>query len=351
MSQGKLLIDSECINLETGAVVLKKTFLGQAATVNRMAHRLADFMVGKVTGTPGVADSTIVFARTTTPGIKEIFGVDRDGGNLRQLTAFGSLTTHPAVSADGKMALVTYKGGPPQIWGQLQPKGPFVRLHPKEGAPGVGISGLAWAPDGNRLCFVQENRKGLSDIYVLDLRTSHAVRLTEEGHTSRGPCWNPAGTEIAFLSDQEGTPQVFLMASDGSHVRRLTGDPAPKDCVSWNAQGDRIGYIARIEGRSDLFTLTPAGTGRQQVTSAAEPVESLCWAPDGRWLLLTLKGRNGSRLRIAGLDGKIQDLSDGLGGGQFPQWTQNPVPFASFTQADPFAVLPGSALAGPTPHH
>ena len=40
-------------------------------------------VVGKVTGTQGVADSTIVCARPAGPGIKEIFGIDRDGRNPR----------------------------------------------------------------------------------------------------------------------------------------------------------------------------------------------------------------------------------------------------------------------------
>ena len=346
MAQGKLLIDSECVNLETGAVVLKKTFVGGTSAVNQMAHRLADFMVGKFTGTPGIADSAIVFARATRPGIKEVFEVGPDGKGLRQLTAFGSLTIHPAVSADGRLAVVTYKGGPPQIWGQLKPGGPFVLMHPREGAPGLEISDLDWAPDGPRLCFVQGNRKGLSGIYGLDLRATRVARLTDEGHTSGKPCWNPSGTDIAFISDREGTAQVFLMASDGSQVRRLTGDPAPKECVAWNAQGDRIGYVARMDGQSALFTQTPAGTTRQQVATSAEPVESICWAPDGRWLLLGLKDRAGSRLRIASLDGKVQDLADGLGGGQFPQWTRNPGSPATLPSLNPFALSPVPALLG-----
>jgi TolB protein len=344
VAQGKLLIESECINLETGAVVLKKSFTGEAAAATRIAHRLADFVVGRVTGTQGVADSTIVCARPAGPGIKEIFGIDRDGRNPRQLTAFGSLTTHPALAPDGKLACVTYKGGPPQIWAQTVPGGPFQRLYPRPGASGLEISDLAWSPDGNRLSFVQENRKGLSDIYVLDLRGNQVAQLTPGGHSSRSASWNPAGTELAFISDQEGTPQVYLMASDGSRVRRLTGDPAPKDCVSWNVQGDRIAYVARGDGGSELYTLAPSGAGRQKVASCAEPVESLCWAPDGRWLVLGLKTRTGSRLRVAGLDGKFQDLADSQGGGQFPQWTQNPRVLAAINPAN----FPGPAPMGPT---
>lgn len=341
LAQGKLLIESECINLETGAVLLKKSFTGEAAAATRMAHRLVDFVVGKVTGTQGVADSTIVCARPAGPGIKEIFGMDRDGRNPRQLTSFGSLTGHPALAPDGRLACVTYKGGPPQIWGQLQPGGAFTRLYPRTGAPGLEISDLAWAPDGNRLAFVQEDRRGLAAIFVLDLRTGQAGPVTPSGRVGRAPCWNPAGTELAYISDQDGSAQVYLMAADGTRVRRLTQDPAPKAGVAWSAQGDRIAYVARQDGRHELFTMTPAGTGRQKIATSADPVESLCWAPDGRWLLFGLTARGGSRLRVASLDGKVQDLGDDPIDGQDPQWAQNPRALAALAPSPTSLPNPG----------
>jgi TolB protein len=324
LARGRLLIEGECINLATGAVVLKQRLVGQTAVVDRMAHRMVDFLVGKVTGTPGAADSSIVFARATAPGIKEIFGADRDGRNLRQLTAFGSLTIQPAVSRDGRLAFVTYKGGPPQIWGQTTPAGPYQLLYPKAGATGTALSDLAWSPDGRRLCFVQESRLGLAEIQVLDLDSDRVARLTEGG-ASRGPCWSPDGSAIAFVSDRVGIPQVFVMAGDGRQPRQLTGDPAPKGRVAWDASGG-LACSAWAGGRSELFTLAPDGTGRREVPCAPEPVVSLCWAPDGRSLLLGVQAGGATRLRVAALDGKSQDL--GLEDGQWPQWVRNPAPAA-----------------------
>jgi TolB protein len=340
LARGKLIIEGECINLATGAVVLKKRFMGQTAVVDRMAHRMVDFLVGTVTGTPGVADSSVVFARATAPGIKEIYGVDRDGRNLRQLTRFGSLTIHPAVSRDGRLAFVTYKGGPPQIWGQQKPSGPFQLLYPKAGEAGRELSDLAWSADGRRLCFVQETRQGLADIQVLDPASGKAARITD-GHTDRSPCWNPDGTALAFISDREGVPQVFTMASDGSQPRRLTGDPAPKACVAWSPKGDRIAFTAG----ADLCTIAPDGSARQKLLSSAAPVAALCWAPDGRSLLLGLPD---GHLRIATLDGKLQELGPGLEGGQWPQWVQNPAPVLARAQGEPYPV-PGLLGTAPLP--
>ena len=354
VARGKLLVEGECINLATGAVVVKKSFLGQTAVVDRMAHRLVDFLVGKVTGTPGVADSSIVFARATAPGIEEIFGADRDGRNQRQLTAFGSLTTYPSIAADGRLAFVTYKGGPPQIWGQLRPRAPFTLIYPKGSPAGLALSDLAWSPDGQRLCFVQESRKGLSDLQLLDLGSGQVTRLTEPGHTSRRPSWSPDGASLAFLSDRDGSSQVYLMASDGSHVRRLTSDPAPKDSVAWGGQGgqggksDRIAYSARLDTGTGLFTIAPDGSGRQQAATIPGALGALCWAPDGRSLLLGLGHGADTRLRIAGLDGQLRDFAGGLEGSQFPQWVQNPAP-GTARATDPALAYPVPALLGAAP--
>ena len=346
LAQGNLLIEGECINLATGAVVLNKRIMGQTAVVDRMAHRMVDFLVGKVTGTPGVADSTIVFARSTAPGIQEIFGVDRDGRNQRQLTAFGSLTIQPAVARDGRLAFVTYKGGPPQIWGQGRAGGPFQLMYPKASAAGTALSDLAWSPDGQRLCFVQESRQGLAAIQVLDLRSGRIAQVSEPGHAAKAPCWSPQGTTLAFISDREGTPQVYTMAADGGQLRRLTGDPAPKGRVAWNPREDRIACTATAGRQSELFTLAPDGTGRQHVLSSPEPVASLCWSPDGRSLLLGLQAGKASRLRVVGLDGKTQDLGGTLAGVQCPQWVQNPDPALARARLDPFPPYPVPALIG-----
>ncbi len=266
-------------------------------------------------------------------------------GTSGSSTAYGSLTLHPAVASDGKLAFVTYKGGPPQIWGQIQPKGPCQLMYPKDGQAGMELSDLAWSPDGQRLGLVQGSRKGLKDILVLDLRSGRVAQLTQAGHTSWSPSWSPDGTAIAYLSDRDGAPQVYLMASDGNQVRRLTTDPAPKVGVTWSAKGDRIAYSARAAGQSELYTLAPDGTGRQRVLSTPEPVDSLCWAPDGRSLLLGSKAGNDSHLRIVALDGTIQALVESADGRQFPQWIQNPAPAFARTRG-PSTPYPIPALLG-----
>jgi|GEM_PF-239755 len=334
-SRGKIMLEGECVALGVQSVLMKKLFVGELKAVHRMAHRLADLLVGRVTGIPGCADSTLVFVHQKAPGIKEIYGLDRDGRNLRQLTNFGSLTAYPALSPDGKLALVTYKGGPPEIWGQTQARGPLKRLHPRDHGAGLGISDLAWAPDGKRLAFVQNDRKGDSAIFLLDPMSQKTTRLEVGGHICRGPSWSPDGTQIAFLSDRAGSLQVFVMGSDGTRVRQVTTDPSPKTCVAWSPVEDRLACIGRDDGWYDLNTLTSSGTAKKKVRLGAFPAEGISWAPDGRWLAMGLKLGQETQVRIVDLDGATQAIPGCPAGSQFPQWIRNhPSPDEGAHQAD-----------------
>ena len=81
-----------------------------------IAHRFADEIIARLGGgVNGIAETKIYFVSNRT-GTKEIWSMDYDGSNQKQVTRYGSSTSQPAVSADGKLvAFMTYAGGNPQI--------------------------------------------------------------------------------------------------------------------------------------------------------------------------------------------------------------------------------------------
>src|ERR1035438_3359240 len=113
---GDLRLDATALDTAADKSVFTRTYnANRIVPVRYLAHYLADDLVGRLTGEKGVASSRIVFVRQISPGVKEIFQVDRDGAGLIQLTRHGSLTLSPTVAADGRLAYVTYKGGAPEI--------------------------------------------------------------------------------------------------------------------------------------------------------------------------------------------------------------------------------------------
>jgi len=321
-SSGDLQLEATALDTAAEKGVFTRTYnANKIVPLRYLAHYLADDLVGRLTGEKGVASSHIVFVRQVSPGVKEIFQVDRDGAGLVQLTRHGSLTLSPTVAVDGRLAYITYKGGSPEIWGQRRKDGTHEKLFPLSGGGGL-VSSPVWSPDGKRLTFVQGDRRGNSDIMILDLASGRARRLTDGNGINTEPSWNPNGTQLAFTSDREGTPQVYLMQDDGSNLRRLTGEGLYNASPSWSPNGAMVAYVSRFEGKFDLF-IYKLGEGKAyQITTGVSTSESPTWAPDERRLVFTSNRFGTSQLFTTDLSGRqIMRLTE-LAGCQSPRWVR-----------------------------
>jgi TolB protein len=303
--------------------VFSMRYTNKAGALRPIAHRISDDLMAQLTGEAGVASTRVVFVREVGRGIKELYQVDRDGAGARPLTAFHSLTISPAVAADGRLAYVTYKGGAPEIWGQRTPGGPQVRLYPAAGKTGGNCFCPVWSPDGRRLALVQGDRRGNTDIVVLDVASGRVRRLTDSNCINTDPTWNPAGTQLAFTSDREGGPQVFLMGDDGSNVRRLTQEGTYNTSPCWSPSGAMIAYVSRFEGKFDLFVYKLGEGKAYQITTGVASSESPSWSPDERRIVFSSGSRGGMQLYTTDLSGNTLRRLVDLSGCQSPKWTRS----------------------------
>ncbi len=310
-------------DVKSSKAVFTKKYRGKEAALRRMAHALSDDLVARLTGEKGVAGTRIVFVRQLSPLIKEIFQADSDGSNVVQVTRHQSLTLSPTVAADGRIAYMTYKGGPPEIWGQRKVGGAFERFFPTMQGPQGPCMSPAWSPDGKRMVFVQGDRRGNTDIMVLDVQTGRARRITDSNCINTEPTWNPAGTQIAFTSDRDGTPQVYLMQDDGSNVRRLTSEGAYNASPTWSPTGAMIAYVSRFEGKFDLFVYKLGEGKSYQITTGVASSESPDWSPDERRLVFSSGSRGGMQLYSTDLSGNTLRRLTEFAGCQSPKWTRS----------------------------
>jgi len=323
-ANGDLEARVDVIDAKPGKSVFSKPYSGRENALRLMAHTISDQLVARLTGEAGVAASRVVFARQTAPGVKEIFQIDRDGAKTSQLTSYQSLTISPTVARDGRLAYVTYKGGYPALWGQRRPGGPHEKLYPTgEKQPQGPCFAPSWSPDGKRLAFAQGDRKGNSDIMVLDLATDRVRRLTDSNCINTEPNWNPSGNQLAFTSDRDGGPQVFLMEEDGSNVRRLTREGSYNTSPAWSPAGSMIAYVSRFEGKFDLFVYKLGEGKAYQITTGVASSESPSWSPDERRLVFSSGSRGGMQLYTTDLSGnQLKRLTD-YAGSQSPRWVRS----------------------------
>ena len=129
-------------------------------------------------------------------GDEEIYVMDRDGTNVRQLTSNADFDSAPSWSNDGK-----------QILFERAPAGTFT--------PGIEA---------------QEK-----DVYVMRADGTDVRRLTDSPGLDEGAEFSPDSTKIVFSSARDGQQELYVMDADGSNPRRLTDNPARDESPDWQA--------------------------------------------------------------------------------------------------------------------
>jgi Tol biopolymer transport system component len=93
---------------------------------------------------------------------------------------------------------------------------------------------LAISPDGTRLAYSAAFTPSNSEIYVLNLATKVAKRLTWNGAADQSPTWSPDGTKLAFASYRTGKMQIWTMnSSTGGSLTRITSRAYGATSPSW----------------------------------------------------------------------------------------------------------------------
>lgn len=300
-------------------VVVGKRYVGAQAVLRLMAHRLADELVFRYTGEQGIARTKIAYVAEQGGG-RELFVMDYDGYEPRQITVDGSLNLMPRWSPDRRFLVFTaYRSRNRQDIDMVElatgKRWTLISL------PGLNITPM-FSPDGSRVAFAT-SRDGNSELYLLNLQTRTFERLTAHPGADLSPSWSPTGREIAFASDRGGGPQIYLMSLDGSNVRRLTFDGDYNAAPAWSPRGDWIAYVCRNDEKLyKLCLISPDGRKRVQITTGRGVDDSPSWSPDGRHLVFSSAGEGKSHIYMINSDGR--DLERLTSGGTYhgsPSWS------------------------------
>ncbi|MFQ5715504.1 MAG: Tol-Pal system beta propeller repeat protein TolB [Nitrospinales bacterium] len=306
-----------------------KRYRAHPALLRRIIHRFADEVVAQLTGKPGVAETRIAFVKEeehkegkTTKVYKELYTVDFDGHNLKQLTNDQSIALTPTWSPGGeRLVFTSYVDNNPDLI--------MIDLANKERRAILKLPGLnaapAWSPDGSKIALVL-SRDDNSEIYILD-KDAQLTRLTRHFNIDTSPAWSPDGKKIAFTSDRSGTgaPQIYIMdAKDGDNgtVERISFGSSYNDNPVWSPDGERIAYTSRVGRRFQIKIYNVKTRNTLNFTSGLGSGEEPSWSPDSRFIVYrhTEKGKKHLYIKRIGSDKarKLSSLSDGA---LHPAWS------------------------------
>jgi TolB protein len=312
-----LIVECRLFDVGGQSMITGKRYRGPADTAASMMHRCADEIMVRFTGEPGIAQTKIAFISRQN-GNKELFVMDQNGTNVRQLTSDRSIALSPAWAPDSReVAITSYRDRNPDLVA-VGLNGGGRRLVSQQ--PGLN-SAPAWSPDSSRLALTL-TKDGNSEIYTMSRNGSDLRRLTNHPAIDTSPTWSPTGRQIAFVSDRAGSPQIFIMDAEGSNVRRLTYQGNYNDRPSWSPRGDRIAYVSMEGNRFDVYVLNVDGSGAQRLTMGNGSNENPSWSPDGRFLVFSSTRTGSPQLYRMYDDGSGQQQLTSLdGGAQSPVWS------------------------------
>ena len=308
-----LSVDSYVYYVPQQKVVLSKTYKAGPNDARTVAHTFANDVIKALTGQPGSFLSKLVVSRSTNKGEKEIFVMDWDAANQKQITRHQTISQSPAVSHDGKwvayssFALHNKKTRNLDLFLYNLETGKRSAISYRQGVN----SGADFFP-GDRSLALTVSNSGNSDIYKMG---TDGISLTKLTNTGKGilnvePAVSPDGSKIAFSSDRSGNAMIYVMNADGSNVKRLTIAGKYNATPSWSPDGKKIAFAGYDSSHFDIFMMNADGTNMSRLTSASKANgkmsnnEEPTFSPDGRNILFRSDRTGKSQLYVTSLDGE-----------------------------------------------
>lgn len=302
--------------------LIGKLYRGKFFHLRQIIHKFADEAVYYLTNEIGIAQTKISFVSKNS-GHKELYIIDYDGYNLKQITHERSLVISPEWSPNGrKIAFTSYKNKNPDLT--------VVSLKSRKKKIIASFPGLnatpAWSPDGKKIAFTS-SKDGNPEIYLIDTKRN-IRRLTHFRGIDTSPTWSPDGKKIALTSDRSGTPQIYIMDAeqgDAKMIKRVSFRGSYNDMPVWSPKEDKIAYSSLRNNRFEIVILDLTIGKEVPMAESRYSKESPAWSPNGRFIAFSSTVSGESAVFIMQSNGTgIRRLSFLKGGGYSPAWSRIP---------------------------
>jgi TolB protein len=269
----------------------------------------------------GSEHGQIVFA-SSRDGNWEIYVMEADGANPRNLTNHPANDRYPAWSPDGQhIAFASNRQGTIDL--HVMDSDGTNSFQVTHGPTGQQQVKPTWSPDNKRLAFDSNGQ-----IAVIDLDGSHYRLLTKGGDCSQDfPAWSPDGKKIAYTETcgrGMGFAEIYVMDADGSNVQNVTNHPADDGLPSWSPDSKQIVFCSNRDGtvseHQELYTMNADGSNVRRLAKdqiAGHP----SWSKDGTRIAFVSPVKNIVQVFVMDSDGSnIRQITDSKGSNWVPDW-------------------------------
>lgn len=205
--------------------------------------------------------SKILFASDRDGADNEIYVMKADGSDAKRLTNQPGDDSHAKWSPDGKRIIFNSARATPDLKAEWSKQIHEVFTMNADGSDVRQISNLktvstypSFSPDGKKIVFRSLTQMpgmnwglGLitrnSEIFVMNADGTNPVNLTNNAAFDGWCAWSPDGAKILFSSNRAGPAgigQLFTVNPDGANLQQITSGPGSFVQASWSADGKKI---------------------------------------------------------------------------------------------------------------
>jgi eukaryotic-like serine/threonine-protein kinase len=241
---------------------------------------------GRIEGGGGLSwtpDGWIVYSSVTSDG-NDIWIIDPDGKNQKQLTANARVNRHPAVTPDGRyIFFLSDRTGVPHIWRMDLDGG-----NPKQLTNGAGEQGPSCSADGRWVLYWTVF--GTRTLWRVPIDGGEPVQLTGKFSFDTAEI-SPDGKQIAYFVAENAPLRIASIPFEGGEPLKTFDMPPTALRVSdirWMPDGRAVAYIGTYEGVANIWVQPVEGGAPKRLTDfKTDRIFSFDWSHDGRQLALS----------------------------------------------------------------
>lgn len=232
-----------------------------------------------VFGISFAAGGKIVYA-SEKAAESDIWMMDIDSSNRRQLTSSAGINRFPSVSPDGRyIVFVSTRTGNSNVWRMNIDGSQQIQLTDSR------LGHLLWpqcSPDGKWVVYASAEQ-GKTTLWKAPISGGESVQLTDAN--SLYPAISPDGKLIAFLHDDGENSSIEIMQFEGGRVKTLEPARGRLNVIRWSADSRALTYATTRDGVSNIWIQPVDSIAPRQMTGFKDGlIFWFDWSPDGRWL-------------------------------------------------------------------
>ncbi|MEI8365042.1 MAG: Tol-Pal system protein TolB [Parachlamydiaceae bacterium] len=312
---------------------------GDLARDRRQIHQLADTIHQALFGSDGIASTRLLYTVKNHKGTtwtSEVWESDYDGQNRKQISTDGSYAVTPVYVPPKKgcsaatFFFVSYSTGQPKIYyqkvGETTPPHRLSYLRGNQLMPAI-------TRQRDKIAFISDIT-GNPDLFILPFSPDTGATgkpyqiFSTHLATQASPTFSPDGSQIAFVSNKDGSPRIYMMSvpAPGTSLKDIKATLVTKrnkesTAPAWSPDGTKIAYCAVIQGTRQIWVYDLTSREERQITQGPGNKENPSWAPNSLHLVYNSSDAGSCNIYLINLNQPdATKITSGSGEKRFPSW-------------------------------